>query len=202
MSWPSRVSQEIQRIKNDHRQQIKMKNVMLVVFATCFGTEARGAWGKCGVMAVSSLSVIQAKWDCRYEKGRNCSDDMMRDTRVTQSPSSFSAARPINSVTSSVCVCVRKHSFKPFSLRALSLCYVMLPQWRPVHDPYKKRRMPTSLHPEACQSSLKGEGPHNLLFVPLLLRKYFLNSSFSFVYFYCSYFRPWSNPVFSYLFAF
>lgn len=106
MSWPSRVSQEIQRIKKDHRQQIKMKSVMLVVFATCFGTEARGAWGKCGVMAVSSLSVIQAKWDCRYEKGRNCSDDMMRDTRVTQSPSSFSAARPINSVTSSVCVFV------------------------------------------------------------------------------------------------
>lgn len=101
-----------------------------------------------------------------------------------------------------LCVCVRKHSFKPFSLRALSSCYVMLPQWRPVRDPYKKRRMPTSLYPEACQSSLKGEGPHNLLFVPLLLRKYFLNSSFSFVYFYCSYFLPWSNPVFSYLFAF
>lgn len=38
-------------------------------------------------------------------------------------------------------------------------------------------------------------GLSNLLFVPLLLRKYFLNSSFSFVYLYCSYFLPRFNPV-------
>lgn len=62
--------------------------------------------------------------------------------------------------------------------------------------------MPSSCCPQARQSRLKGEGPRNLLFVPLLLRKYFLNSSFSFVYFYCSYSLPWFNPVLSYLFAF
>lgn len=51
-------------------------------------------------------------------------------------------------------------------------------------------------------SSVSGErGPHNLLFVPLLLRKYFLNSSFS-VYFYYSCFLPWFTPILSYLFAF
>lgn len=37
--------------------------------------------GKCGVTAVSSLSVIEAKGDCRYEEGRNYSDDMMGGTR-------------------------------------------------------------------------------------------------------------------------
>lgn len=119
---------------------------------------------------------------------------------VTLPPSSFSIAWRINRVWRAVCVFVCKHSFKEFSLRTPS--YVTLPQWTPVHDPYKKRGMPTSCYPQACQSCLKGEGPHNLLFVPLLLRKYFLNSSFSFVYFYCSYFLPWFNPVLSYLFAF
>ncbi len=33
-------------------------------------------------MAVSSLSVIQAKWDYRYEEGRIYSEDMMRDLGV------------------------------------------------------------------------------------------------------------------------
>lgn len=78
-----------------------------------------------------------------------------------------------------------------FSLRALSS--VMLPQWKPASDLYKKRVMPTSCCPQACPFCLRGEGPHNLLFVPLLLRKYFLNSSF-FVYFYYSCFLPWFTP--------
>lgn len=77
----------------------------------------------------------------------------------------------------------------------------MLPQWKPAFDLYKKRAMPTSCYPQACQFCLRGEGPHNLLFVPLLLRKYFLNSSFS-VYFYYSCFLPWFTPILSYLFAF
>lgn len=78
---------------------------------------------------------------------------------------------------------------------------MMLPQWKPAFDLYKKRVMPTSCYPQACQFCLRGEGPHNLLFVPLLLRKYFLNSSF-YVYFYYSCFLPWFTPILSYLFAF
>lgn len=86
-----------------------------------------------------------------------------------------------------------------FSLRGLSS--VMLPQWKSAFDLFKKRVMPTSCYPQACQSCLRGKGPHNLLFVPLLLRKYFLDSSFS-VYFYYSCFLPWFTPILSYLFAF
>lgn len=77
----------------------------------------------------------------------------------------------------------------------------MLPQWKSAFDLFKKRVMPTSCYPQACQSCLRGKGPHNLLFVPLLLRKYFLDSSFS-VYFYYSCFLPWFTPILSYLFAF
>lgn len=62
-----------------------MRSLVLVVFATCFGTDMRGAWGKSEVTAVSSLSVIQAKWDCRYEEGKNYSDDMMGDPGFIQS---------------------------------------------------------------------------------------------------------------------
>lgn len=77
----------------------------------------------------------------------------------------------------------------------------MLPQWKSAFDLFKKRVMPTSCYPQACQLYLRGKGPHNLLFVPLFLRKYFLNSSFS-VYFYYSCFLPWFTPILSYLFAF
>lgn len=54
------------------------------VFATCFGTGCDGGvcWGKRGVRPVSSRSVIQAEWDCRYEEGSNLGDDMMRDPGV------------------------------------------------------------------------------------------------------------------------
>lgn len=34
------------------------------------------------VLSAVSHSVIQAKWGCRYEQGRNYSDDMMRDPEV------------------------------------------------------------------------------------------------------------------------
>lgn len=34
------------------------------------------------LLSAASQSVIQAKWDCRYEQGRNYSDDMMRDPGV------------------------------------------------------------------------------------------------------------------------
>lgn len=58
---------------------------MLLVFATCCGMDM---WGVCGgkfaVMAVSSLSVIHAKWSCTYET-KNYTDDMMGDPGVTQS---------------------------------------------------------------------------------------------------------------------
>ena len=97
-------------------------------------------------------------------------------------------------------LCACKHSFEGF----FSQDSEMLPQWKPVHDPNKKRGMPTSCYPSVVPVLPQGRRgpPHNLLFVPLLLRKYFLNSSLAFVYFYCSYFLPWSNPVPSYLFAF
>lgn len=121
-------------------------------------------------------------------------DEGPRGYTVTPAPSSSSPAWRVNSERGWVCVliCV-------FSLRGLSS--VMLPQWKPAFDLFKKRVMPTSCYPQACQFCLRGEGPHNLLFVPLLLRKYFLNSSFS-VYFYYSCFLPWFTPILSYLFVF
>lgn len=101
-------------------------------------------------------------------------------------------------VKSCVCLCI-----SPSFLSGLRPCRMWCSHSGSLSTtPINKRRMPTSCCPQACQSCLKGEGPHNLLFVSLLLRKYFLNSSFSFVYFYCSYFLPWFNPVLSYLFAF
>lgn len=68
-----------------------------------------GRGGRVGVSGVNvgSLlsavhqSAVQAKWDGRYEEGRNYSADMMRDPgvdAVTPPPSSFSAAWPINCV--------------------------------------------------------------------------------------------------------
>lgn len=88
-----------------------------------------GGWGKCWVMAVSGLSVTPAKWDCRYEEGSNYSDDMMGDPGVIQSHYHrlHSALQGVY-----VCVCVRVCVNIPlgqFSLRALALSYVLLPQW-------------------------------------------------------------------------
>jgi len=141
------------------------------------GQTRGGVWGKRGVTAVSSRSVEQAKWGCCYEEGRNYSDDMMGDPGVLQSHHHHphSALHDIHKlcVGSGVCNCVCQHSFKEFSLRTC----LMLPLWKTVLNPYKKRAMPNSFYPEACQSGPKGKGPHNLLFVPLLLRKYFLKSS-------------------------
>lgn len=65
-----------------------------------------GGGGGPGVNAGSLLSAVhqsavQAKWDRRYEEGRNYSADMMRDPgvdAVTPPPSSFSVAWPINCV--------------------------------------------------------------------------------------------------------
>lgn len=34
------------------------------------------------MLSTVSPSVIEAKWECRYEEGRNYSDDMMRDPEV------------------------------------------------------------------------------------------------------------------------
>lgn len=201
MSWPSRVSQEIQP-----KMTIDSKSRWRVSCWWCLPPALGQKWGERGVNVGSWLSAASQLYrpsgTADMRRGETAvmtrwGDEGYAVTVFIQRCTAYKLCDELG-----LCVCVRKHSFKPFSLRALSLCYVMLPQWRPVRNPYKKRRMPTSLHPEACQSSLKGEGPHNLLFVPLLLRKYFLNSSFSFVYFYCSYFLPWSNPVFSYLFAF
>lgn len=116
-------------------------------------------------------------------------DEGPRGYTVTPAPSSSS---PACRVWVCVLICV-------FSLWGLSS--VMLPQWKPAFDLLRKRVMPTSCYPQACQSCLRGDGPHHLLFVPLLLRKYFLNRSYS-VYFYYSCFLPWFTPMLSYLFAF
>lgn len=169
-------------------------------FATCFGTVARGVRGKRGVSAVNSLSVsytgrvgVQIWGGQKLERWH---DEGPRGYTVTPAPSSSSPTRCVNSERGWVCVCVL---ICVFSLRDLSS--VMLPQWKPAFDLFKKRVMPTSCYPQACQVFLRGEGPHNLLFVPLLLRKYFLNSFFS-VYFYYSCFLPWFTPILSYLFVF
>lgn len=64
-----------------------------------------GGWGGSGVnvgsvLSTGSPSVLQAKWESRYEEGRNYSDDMRRDPGVTPShsaPSSSSLAWRVNS---------------------------------------------------------------------------------------------------------
>lgn len=161
-----------------------------------------GVRGKRGVTAVSSLSVIQDTWDCRYEQSSNYSDDMMGDPGFSQSH-----YHHLHSTVHDVCIlreelCVFVYFSKQFSLGTDPVeCDVPTVDACP-RPLLKKEGCPLPACPQACQCCLKGEGPHNLLFVSLLLRKYFLNSSFSFVYFYCSYFLPWFNPVFSYLFAF
>lgn len=183
-----------------HRWRVKMKRLGLVGVCHLLWDRHEGESGVNvgSLLSAVSQSVIQAKWDCRYEEGRNYGDDMMRDPGVMLSHYHHLHSAKELSLKGCICadLCV------DFSLGTLDLSHATLPHWNPAHDPHKKRGMPTSCYPQACQPSLKGEGPHNLLFVPLLLRKYFLNSSLSFVYFYCSYFLPWFNPVLSYLFAF
>lgn len=144
------------------RWQIKdMKSPVLVVFATCFGTDMRGVWGKRGVMAVSSFSVIQAKWDCRYEEGKNYSDDMMVDLgvfTVTLPPSSHSIACWITRcVIVWVRVCI--HSFREFFyLRTPVLCCVTLPQWEPFYDPCGQERDAHFLLPSGLPVLSQGRG--------------------------------------------
>lgn len=74
-------------------------------------------------------------------------------------------------------------------LGSLGLCAVKM-------TPIKREGCPlcSPLGPASCAPQRKGA--HHLLLVPLLLRKYFLNSPLGFVYLYGLYFLPWFNPPF------
>lgn len=120
-------------------------------------------------------------------------DEGPRGYTVIAAPSSSSPAWHVNSERGCVCwfVCFLSGVCLLWCSHSGSLPLTSIKrEWCP---------LPATLR---HASSVSGERrPHNLLFVPLLLRKYFLNSSFS-VYFYYSCFLPWFTPILSYLFAF
>lgn len=157
----------------------------------------RGVWGKRGVNAVNSLSVSYTGqvgvqiWG--GQKLQRWHDEGPRGYTVIAEPSSSSPAWHVNSERGCVCwfVCFLSGVCLLWCSHSGSLPLTSIKrEWCP---------LPATLR---HASSVSGErGPHNLLFVPLLLRKYFLNSSFS-VYFYYSCFLPWFTPILSYLFAF
>lgn len=104
------------------------------------GQKWGGVRGKCGVTAVSSLSLIQDKWDCRYEQSSNYSDDIMGDPGSTQSHYHHLHSTLHGAYTLCEELCVFVYFSKQFSLGTVTLSNVMLPQWKLVHDPYLKKK--------------------------------------------------------------